>query len=164
MDTSLDTSRTSALPMTRWTTNTHADSLNHFDRCCDMFLPAFPERKILRHILNSTGIVRFPEHQFDMVRLGIGLYGVRTMHDGSQDALRPVSSLRSVIISVKSWPAGTTIGYNRRGVLKPGLGHSHNPHRICRRPQPSSRLRQCLVHGRGTPLPHRRKHLHGRPA
>lgn len=90
----------------------------YFDRCCDMFLPAFPERKILRHILNSTGIVRFPEHQFDMVRLGIGLYGVRTMHDGSQDALRPVSSLRSVIISVKSWPAGTTIGYNRRGVLK----------------------------------------------
>ena len=91
---------------------------DYFERCCDMLLSAFPGRRILRHILNSTGITRFPEHQFDMVRLGIGLYGVRTMHDGSQDALRPVSALRTAIISVKRWPAGTTIGYNRRGVLK----------------------------------------------
>lgn len=89
----------------------------YFDRCCSMFLEAFPGRKILRHILNSTGITRFPEHQYDMVRLGIGLYGIRTMHDGSQDELRPVSTLSTSIISLKSWPAGTTIGYNRRGVL-----------------------------------------------
>lgn len=90
----------------------------YFDECCDILLSAFPERRILRHILNSTGITRFPEHQLDMVRLGIGLYGVKTMHDGSQDDLRPVSSLNTVIISLKKWPAGTTIGYNRRGVLK----------------------------------------------
>lgn len=90
---------------------------DYFDRCCDMLLSAFPERRILRHILNSTGITRFPDHQLDMVRLGIGLYGVRTMHDGSQDLLRPVSTLRTVIISIKEWPAGTTIGYNRRGHL-----------------------------------------------
>lgn len=90
----------------------------YFNRCCRMLLDAFPERRILRHILNSTGITRFPEHQLDMVRLGIGLYGVRTMHDGSQAGLRTVSTLRTVIISVKKWPAGTTIGYNRRGVLK----------------------------------------------
>lgn len=89
----------------------------YFDDCCDILQAAFPERKILRHILNSTGITRFPEHQYDMVRLGIGLYGVKTMHDGSQDDLRPVSSLHTVIISLKKWPAGTTIGYNRRGVL-----------------------------------------------
>ncbi|MDE5750073.1 MAG: alanine racemase, partial [Duncaniella sp.] len=89
----------------------------YFDRCCRMLAEAFPERRILRHILNSTGIVRFPSHQLDMVRLGIGLYGVRTMHDGSQDPLRPVSTLRTVIISLKEWPAGTTIGYNRRGLL-----------------------------------------------
>jgi len=89
----------------------------YFDRCCEMLREAFPGRRILRHILNSTGITRFPDHQLDMVRLGIGLYGVRTMHDGSQDALRPVSTLRTVVISLKEWPAGTTIGYNRRGVL-----------------------------------------------
>lgn len=91
---------------------------DYFDRCCAMLQEAFPERKILRHILNSTGITRFPEHQCDMVRLGIGLYGIRTMHDGSQDELRPVSTLRSSIISIKHWPEGTTIGYNRRGRLK----------------------------------------------
>ena len=91
---------------------------DYFDSCCRELLAAFPERKILRHILNSTGITRFPEHQLDMVRLGIGLYGIKTMHDGSQDDLRPVSSLYTVIISLKKWPAGTTIGYNRRGVLK----------------------------------------------
>lgn len=90
---------------------------DYFARCCDMLLGAFPGRRILRHILNSTGISRFPEHQLDMVRLGIGLYGIRTMHDGSQDALRPVSALHTIIISVKNWPAGTTIGYNRRGRL-----------------------------------------------
>ncbi len=90
----------------------------YFDECCAMLLSAFPERRILRHILNSTGITRFPDHQLDMVRLGIGLYGVRTLNDGSQDDLRPVSSLHTVIISLKRWPAGTTIGYNRRGLLK----------------------------------------------
>lgn len=90
----------------------------YFDECCRIVLSAFPDRHIIRHILNSTGITRFPDHQLDMVRLGIGLYGVKTMHDGSQDDLRPVSSLHTVIISLKHWPAGTTIGYNRRGVLK----------------------------------------------
>ena len=89
-----------------------------FDRCCDMLHQALgDEHPFLRHILNSTGILRFPEHQYDMVRLGIGLYGVRTMDDGSQDALRPVSSLHTIVISVKEWEAGTTIGYSRRGVL-----------------------------------------------
>lgn len=91
---------------------------DYFHKCADMLLNAFPERKILRHILNSTGITRFPEEQMDMVRLGIGLYGVKTMHDGSQDDLRPVSALHTVIISLKQWPAGTTIGYNRRGRLE----------------------------------------------
>lgn len=91
---------------------------DYFSRCCKMLTEAFPARKILRHILNSTGIVRFPQEQLDMVRLGIGLYGLRTLNDGSMDALRPVSALYASIISLKSWPAGTTIGYNRRGVLE----------------------------------------------
>ena len=53
-----------------------------------------------------------------MVRIGIGLYGIRTLFDGSEDALKPVSALRSIIISIKDWPAGTTVGYGRRGVLQ----------------------------------------------
>lgn len=88
-----------------------------FKRCSDMLQEGFSHH-ILRHILNSTGITRFPEYQYDMVRLGICLYGIATMDDGSQDGLQPVSSLKTAIISLKEWPAGTTIGYNRRGLLK----------------------------------------------
>lgn len=89
----------------------------YFDECCaliDEGLPKAPKR----HILNSTGIIRFPEMQHDFVRLGIGLYGIPTLDDGSMAALRNVSRLSSVIISIKRWPAGTTIGYNRRGRLE----------------------------------------------
>ncbi|MBQ0115636.1 MAG: bifunctional UDP-N-acetylmuramoyl-tripeptide:D-alanyl-D-alanine ligase/alanine racemase [Bacteroidales bacterium] len=88
----------------------------YFDRCCKVLQDSC-EHHLMRHILNTTGIVRFPEHQLDMVRIGIGLYGIKTIFDGAEDTLQPVSSLRSVIISVKEWPAGTTIGYGRHGVL-----------------------------------------------
>ena len=88
----------------------------YFDHCANMLQEAFPH-PIKRHILNTSGIVRFPERQMDMVRIGIGLYGVKTLDDGSEDALQPVASLHSVIISIKEWPAGTTIGYGRKGIL-----------------------------------------------
>lgn len=89
----------------------------YFYRCCEA-LQGGLDYPVLRHILNSTGITRFPQHQCDMVRLGICLYGIPTVDDGSQDDLRPVSSLHSVVISIKEWDAGTTIGYSRKGVLK----------------------------------------------
>ena len=88
----------------------------YFDRCSELVLQAFPH-EIMRHVLNTSGIVRFPERQYDMVRIGIGLYGIRTLFDGSEDTLMPVSALRSIIISIKEWPAGTTVGYGRHGVL-----------------------------------------------
>ena len=69
---------------------------------------------VLRHILNSAGIARFPEAQFDMVRLGIGLYGVASSTE-EQHLLRNVSTLKSVVTQVRRVPAGETIGYNRRG-------------------------------------------------
>lgn len=90
---------------------------DYFNRCCSQLQSGLKHR-ILRHILNSTGITRFPEMQCDMVRLGICLYGIPTMNDGSQDGLKPVSSLHSVVISIKEWQIGTTIGYSRRGLLK----------------------------------------------
>jgi Alr-MurF fusion protein len=71
--------------------------------------------KPLRHILNSSGIVRFPEAHLDMVRLGIGLYGI----DGSetiQKKLQCVQTLKATISQIKIIPAGDTIGYSRRGV------------------------------------------------
>lgn len=88
-----------------------------FDRCTERLQQGF-SHYILRHILNSTGITRFPSHQYDMVRLGICLYGIHTMDDGSQSALRPVSTLSTTIIAIKEWDEGVTIGYNRRGVCK----------------------------------------------
>ena len=85
-----------------------------FDAMSEQLQAAF-SHKLLRHILNTSGIVRFPEHQYDMVRIGIGLYGIRTVE--GEDTLQPVAALRSVIISIKRLPAGTTIGYGRCGVL-----------------------------------------------
>ena len=90
---------------------------DYFDTCSEMLQQAFGHQ-LMRHMLNSSGTVRFPERQDEMVRIGIGLYGIRTLFDGSEDALMPVSALRSVIISIKEWPAGTTIGYGRHGVLE----------------------------------------------
>ena len=87
-----------------------------FDRCATMLQSGF-RHHIMRHILNSTGITRFPEHQHDLVRLGICLYGIHTIDDGSQNALRPVSSLSTTIISIKEWDKGTTIGYGRHGLV-----------------------------------------------
>ena len=69
---------------------------------------------VLRHILNSAGIQRFPEAQFDMIRLGIGLYGVGA-NPREQSQLRNVSTLKSVITQIKHISAGETVGYNRSG-------------------------------------------------
>jgi alanine racemase len=70
---------------------------------------------VLRHILNSAGISRFPEAQYDMVRLGIGLYGVGADPE-EQAQLRNVSTLRSIITQIKRVKADETIGYNRAGI------------------------------------------------
>jgi len=71
---------------------------------------------VLQHILNSAGISRFPGAQMDMVRLGIGLYGVG-FDKGEQNRLRNVSTLKSTISQIKYVRAGDTIGYNRAGKL-----------------------------------------------
>lgn len=71
--------------------------------------------KPLRHILNSSGIERFPGAQYDMVRLGIGLYGSST---ANQDKLQNVSSLKSTISQVKKVKADETVSYGRMGKVK----------------------------------------------
>jgi alanine racemase len=70
--------------------------------------------KPLYHVLNSPGILRLPELQMDMVRLGIGLYGVDPT-PYKFDALRPVATLKTLISQIKHIRAGETIGYGRRG-------------------------------------------------
>ncbi|RAW03079.1 bifunctional UDP-N-acetylmuramoyl-tripeptide:D-alanyl-D-alanine ligase/alanine racemase [Pseudochryseolinea flava] len=69
----------------------------------------------LFHILNSPGILRLPQFQFDMVRLGIGLYGVDPTNEGF-DQLKPVATLKTVISQIKEISAGESVGYGRRGV------------------------------------------------
>ncbi len=70
----------------------------------------------LRHLLNSSGISRFPQYQADMVRLGIGLYGVES-EPAVREQLEVVAQLKAHIVQVKEHPAGATIGYGRAGRL-----------------------------------------------
>ena len=61
--------------------------------------------KVTKHILNSAGIVRFPEYRLDMVRLGIGLYGVEATNQ-EQHLLQSVGKLKTVISQIKYLSAG----------------------------------------------------------
>jgi alanine racemase len=70
----------------------------------------------LQHISNSAAIVRHPDLQMDMVRLGIGLYGIE-VDAGEQLELQPVATLRSTIAQMKNIQNGESVSYNRRGVV-----------------------------------------------
>jgi alanine racemase len=86
--------------------------IHNFEEGSRMIVEAFPNA--LRHILNTAGITRFPQYQFDMVRLGIGLYGVPTC-EADRGMLQTVVSLKTTINQIKHIPAGDSIGYNRHG-------------------------------------------------
>ncbi len=82
-----------------------------FAAICDK-LKSELDIQFLRHILNSGGIERFPDAQFDMVRLGIGLYGVSGQYSGH---LMTVATLKSSVSQIKNIAAGETVGYSRMG-------------------------------------------------
>ena len=84
-----------------------------FTEASEMLQSAFPH-KILRHICNSAGIERFPEYHFDMVRLGLGLYGISPVGDR---LIHPIGTLRSTILQIHEVPESETVGYSRRGQL-----------------------------------------------
>ena len=69
----------------------------------------------MRHNANTGGISRFPEYHFDMVRLGVGLYGFDPT-ELEQDKLNPVATLKSTISQIKHIKKGDTVGYGRKGV------------------------------------------------
>ena len=87
--------------------------IKYFDSCAEE-LKAGIDYPIIKHICNSAGIERFSDFQFDMCRLGIGLYGFSFA--GAQ--LRNVCTLETTILSVKTVKAGETIGYGRHTTLK----------------------------------------------
>lgn len=91
--------------------------LGRFDKWSAYMIKRY-RRPILRHILNSAGILRFQEYHYDMVRLGIGLYGANTLPPDIEMPLAVVSTLRTEIIALREREAGETIGYGRKGVVK----------------------------------------------
>jgi alanine racemase len=73
--------------------------------------------KPMRHMANTSAITRWPVAQFDMVRLGIGLYGIDGAIKDEISPLHPVATLRTSVSQVKKIKAGETVGYNRNGSL-----------------------------------------------
>lgn len=86
------------------------EQFQHFEKCYSLIENAFPY-KIDRHILNSAGIERFPEKQFEMVRLGIGLYGISV----TGLPLQTIGKLKSTISQIKKVMPDETVGYSRKG-------------------------------------------------
>jgi alanine racemase len=96
--------------------NFSAEQFRKFDVASQQLQAAF-DHKILRHICNSAGIEHFPERQLDMVRLGIGLYGVQP-YETRNDTLKCVSTLKTTILQIRKVPKEDTVGYSRKGVLE----------------------------------------------
>ena len=92
--------------------------IEQFEMMSSKIVAAFPY-KIMRHLLNTAGITRFADYQYDMVRLGIGVYGVAVV-DEDRGKLHNVMSLKTTIKQIKEYGAGETIGYGRHGkITKP---------------------------------------------
>ena len=113
-------------------------------------LQAVFQHHILRHMCNSAAIEHFPERQMDMVRLGLGLYGINP-RDNS--LIHNVSTLRTTILQLRDVPAGDTIGYSRRTTLQ-------RPSRIAALPigyadglnrRLGNRVGYCLINGQKAP-------------
>jgi len=73
----------------------------------------------IRHLANSSAISRWPDARFEMVRLGIGLYGIDSSF-GNKSPLQTVTSLKTSISQIKKIPAGDTVGYSREGKMPDG--------------------------------------------
>lgn len=84
-----------------------------FEQATRELQSAFPH-KILRHICNTAGIARYPGAQFDMVRLGVGLYGIDPF---TNRILRNVSTLKTTILQIREVAQEDTVGYSRKGRL-----------------------------------------------
>lgn len=107
----------------------------------------------LRHLLNTSGILRHHEHHYDMVRLGIGLYGVAPAF-GQHRSLEQVVTLKTIISQVKEIGPGETVGYGRHGKVAPGtrigtvsIGYADGYSRAF-----SNGKGKMLVHGKLAPV------------
>ena len=86
-----------------------------FTKGADALQEAYPNHHILRHMCNSAAIEHFPERQMDMVRLGLGLYGINSRNN---EIINNVSTLKTTILQIHDVPKEETVGYSRKGRLK----------------------------------------------
>jgi alanine racemase len=105
---------------------------------------------ILRHMCNSAGIENFPERQMDMVRLGLGLYGINARNN---ELLSNVSTLKTTILQIHDVSQNETVGYSRRGKLSRDsriasipIGYADGWDRLF-----GNGKAYCLVHGKKAP-------------
>ena len=106
---------------------------------------AFPH-PILRHICNSAAIEHFPDRHLEMVRLGLGLYGINSRNN---QTIHNVSTLRTTILQIHEVKAGESVGYSRRTVLERDsriaslpIGYADGLNRLL-----GNRKGYCLVNG-----------------
>lgn len=92
--------------------------LQRFDRMSAYLKDKLPYgNEVLRHALNTAGICRFPQYQYDMVRLGIGLYGVGVTAE-MEGRLETVSTFKTTIAQIRHIAPGEAVGYGRRFVAE----------------------------------------------
>ena len=110
------------------------EQAQYFNACATELQQAL-NYPIIKHICNTAGIERFPEYHWDMCRLGIGLYGMSFLRKPDAGCRKPVAgsqaldtgirlpdtrnvcTLKTTILSIKTVPAGSTIGYGRHTTL-----------------------------------------------
>lgn len=90
------------------------EQAHRFEKACTL-LQAATGQNFLRHLSNTGGILRHPHLQYEMVRLGIGLYGIGTV--GSPLQLEEAVHLKTTIAQLKQLQPGDTVGYNRNGLI-----------------------------------------------
>lgn len=129
--------------------NFSATQFSLFTTAADTIQQALPYT-IQRHICNSAGISHFPQYQLDMVRLGIGLYGVDPRNNHT---INNVSTLKTTILQIHNVRAGESIGYSRRTVLERDsriasipIGYADGLNRLL-----GNRAAYCLVNGHKAP-------------
>jgi len=120
-----------------------------FDKMSLQLQTAF-EHKIIRHICNSAGIEHFPNHQLDMCRLGLGLYGINPRNNA---IINNVCTLKTTILQIHDVKASETVGYSRKGTLdrdsriaKIPIGYADGLNRHL-----GNRHCYCLVNGKKAP-------------
>ena len=87
--------------------------IERFNKAADELQVGF-KHHILRHICNSAGIERFPDVHYDMVRLGLGLYGINPLDN---QPLETVCTLKTTILQIRELEKGETVGYSRKGKI-----------------------------------------------